>query len=143
MALSLMLGIMIYRLCAIVMMLCAVPTAARADSDIFTVYLNDIPTMHTTTVRPCYPVMARFEHPDPAVTRVRMRYPHNHAMFMHFPMNEDVHIELHEDYMKRGKLSLSDFIAEDDAGAQYGLMTLTFIPVDPTQGQFCDGHFNS
>ena len=83
---------------------------------LFTVYLNDI--AHTTSgnVRPCYPVMARFVHPDSNVTRVRMRYPYNYSMFMFFPVNKDVHIDLHENFMRSGQLSLSDFIAEDEQG---------------------------
>ena len=125
-----------------VMLLCA-PVNARADSGAFTVFLNDLPYSHTTKVRPCYPVMARFEHPNPAVTRVRMRYPYNHSMYMLFDVGVDVHIKLHEDFMKKGQLSLSDFIAEDDAGNQYGMMTLTFIPIDPQHGEFCDAYLNS
>ncbi len=115
----------------------------RADSDIFTVYLNDYPHSRSEKVRPCYPVMARFEHPNPAVTRVRMRYPYNHNMYMVFPVNENIHIALHENFMKKGQLSLSDFIAEDEAGNSYGQITLTFIPLDPENGMVCDAYLNS
>ena len=107
------------------------------------VYLNDMPHTRTGNVRPCYPVMARFEHPDPAVTRVRMRYPYNHEMYMFFPMNESVHIWLHEDYMKQGQLSLSDFIAEDENGNEYGQITLTFIPLDPENQDACNEYLSS
>ena len=116
---------------------------AQGYSPVFTVYLNELPYSHTTKVRPCYPVMARFEHPDSAVTKVRMQYPYNTSLFMYFPINQDVHIKLHEDFMKKGQLSLSDFIAEDDYGNRYGQMTLTFIPVDPTLGEVCDAYLNS
>lgn len=115
----------------------------RAEPVAFTVFLNDLPHTYTAKVRPCYPVMARFEHPDPNVTRVRMRYPYNHRMYMFFALNTDINIKLHEDYMKKGQLSLSDFIAEDDFGNEYGMMTLTFIPVDPENGEFCDAYLNS
>ena len=111
---------------------------AQHKPTIFTVFLNDIAYSQTGNVRPCYPVMARFEHPDPAVTRVRMEYPYNSEMFMHFPVNKDVHIKLHEEFMRAGQLSLSHFIAEDDKGNRYGQMTLTFIPVDPAHGEICD-----
>jgi len=115
-----------------------------ADSDVFIVYLNDHPHSRSEKVRPCYPVMARFEHSSPAVTRVRMRYPYNHNMYMIFPVVEgEVHIKLHEDFMRRGQLSLSDFIAEDEAGNVYGQVTLTFIPLDPENGTLCDAYVNS
>lgn len=119
------------------------PAMAQEYTSEFTVFLNDLPYASDAKVRPCYPVMARFEHPDPNVTRVRMRYPYNHRMFMFFPMNKDVHIRLHEDFMKKGQLSLSDFIAEDGQGNSYGQMQLTFIPVDPEHGEACDAFLNS
>ena len=104
----------------------------------FTVFLNNIPHTTSGTVRPCTPLMARFEHPDTAVTRVRMRYPHNNNLFMFFPMNEEVNISLHEDYMEKGEWSLSDFIAEDESARAYGQMTLTFQPLDPLNKGLCE-----
>ena len=118
-------------------------SSAGANNNGFVVYLNDMPHTQTENVRPCYPVMARFEHPYPAVTRVRMRYPYNHELHMFFPMNENVHIWLHEDYMKQGQLSLSDFIAEDDSGKDYGQITLTFVPLDPENQDACNEYLSS
>lgn len=112
--------------------------AGESAVNIFTVFLNNVPHSASGTVRPCVPLMARFAHPDPHVTRVRMRYPYNHEMFMFFPLNQDVHIVLHEDYMKKGEWSLSDFIAEDESGSSYGQMTLTFQPLDPLNNGACE-----
>ncbi len=121
------------------LMLCSVPARA-GESGVrhFTVFLNNIPHTTSGTVRPCTPFRARFEHPDAAVTRVRMRYPHNHNLFMFFPMNEEVNISLHEDYMEKGEWSLSDFIAEDESARAYGQMTLTFQPLDPLNKGVCE-----
>ncbi len=132
--------------CIIFVVMCFLlswPAKAQEYTSEFTVFLNDLPYASDAKVRPCYPVTARFEHPDPNVTRVRMRYPYNHRMFMFFPINKDVHIRLHEDFMKKGQLSLSDFIAEDGQGNNYGQMQLTFIPVDPEHGEACDSFLNS
>ncbi len=132
-----------YKVLLFICLICSHASYARAENTTFNVFLNDLPYASDSKVRPCYPVMARFEHPDPAVTRVRMRYPYNHRMFMFFPVDREVHIRLHEDFMRKGQLSLSDFIAEDDLGNQYGQMQLTFIPVDPEHGEACDAFLNS
>ncbi len=133
-----------FLLASLSFLLMVIPTHARADENVFTVFLNDYAHYHSEKVRPCLPVMAHFYHPNPAVTRIRMRYPRNHAMHMFFDINEEVHIKLHEDYMRKSMLSYSDFLAEDDAGNVYGQMTLTFIPL-PTDAhaQACEGFVNS
>lgn len=120
-----------------------IPSQSMAEPDRFTVFLNDLPHTKSGNVRPCYPVFAKFEHPNPKVTRVRMRYPYNHNMYKFFDINLETNLQLHEDYMKQGKVSLSDFIAEDYEGNSYGQMTLTFIPVDPANGEHCDAYLNS
>lgn len=112
--------------------------AEESGAKLFTVFLNNVPHTVSGTVRPCLPLMARFVHPDPHVTRVRMRYPYNHDLFMFFPMKEEINIVLHEDYMKKGEWSLSDFIAEDESGSSYGQMTLTFQPLDPLNNGACE-----
>ncbi|PCJ99457.1 MAG: hypothetical protein COA45_05320 [Zetaproteobacteria bacterium] len=129
----------------IVMVVClfAEQVYAWGEVPVFTVFLNDLAYTNSGKVRPCYPLYARFEHPNPEVTKVRMRHPTNHVLFMHFPINQNVHIKIHEQYMKQGLLSISDFIAEDNYGHIYGQMNLTFIPVDPAHGNICDGYVNS
>ena len=124
-------------------LVCMAPSLSHAESDRFTVLLNDLPHTKSGNVRPCYPVFAKFEHPNPKVTRIRMRYPYNHDMYKFFDVNLETNLQLHEDYMKQGKVSLSDFIAEDYDGNSYGQMTLTFIPVDPANGELCDAYLNS
>tara|TARA_B100001989_G_scaffold252023_1_gene232821 strand:+ start:3465 stop:3749 length:285 start_codon:yes stop_codon:yes gene_type:complete len=93
---------------------------------------------------PCYPVMASFHHPNPNVTRIKMRYPYNHGLYMIFPVHETTHITLHENFMKQNQTSISDFIAEDDAGNSYGQITLTFLPMGPENNpDRCNNFVNS
>ena len=69
-----------FKLLFIAILVCMVPSLSYAESGRFTVFLNDLPHTHSGNVRPCYPVFAKFEHPNPKVTRIRMRYPYNHDM---------------------------------------------------------------
>lgn len=117
--------------------------AEESGANQFTVFLNNIPHKMSGTVRPCTPLMARFVHPDPHVSRVRMRYPYDHNLFIFFPMNREINITLHQDYMEKGEWSLSDFIAEDESGVQYGQMTLTFQPLDPQNKGMCESYPDS
>ena len=117
----------------------SLPAAAQEPgARVFTVFLNNVPHSVSETVRPCVPLMARFDHPDPHVTRVRMRYPYNHEMFKVSPISQNYPLSLHEDFMTKGEWSLSDFIAEDESGKTYGQMTLTFQPLDPDNRGLCD-----
>ncbi|MGH1404028.1 MAG: hypothetical protein ACRBDL_07270 [Alphaproteobacteria bacterium] len=117
---------------------------AREAQRPFTVYLNENPFASSQDVSPCYPVMARFEHPDPNITHVRMRYPLNWFMYRVYPVGEDVNITIHEDFMKQGKVSFSDFIAEDAAGNQYDKITLTFLPIPEEEYEdLCWEYLNS
>ena len=117
--------------------------AQEPDAHVFTAFLNNVPHTVSETVAPCTPLFARFEHPDPHVTRVRMRYPYNHELFMLFPLRQDIRLTLHEDFMNNGQWSLSDFIAEDENGLRYGEMTLTFQPLDPEGKWACESYPDS
>lgn len=108
------------------------------------IYLNKTPRDFDGNVSPCFPVMARFTHPDSSVTRIRMRYPYDHGKYMLFPLDQEVHIELHENFMKRSLSSISDFIAEDDFGNDYGVVTLTFVPIkEKHYKEYCNQFLNS
>lgn len=115
------------------------PSWAQTQPDHFTVVISGVGYSDTSNVSPCFPVMAYFSHPNGNVTKVKMRYPYNHNMFMIFDIDETVHIDLHEKYMRAGQWSLSDFIALDDDGLEYGAFTLTFVPPENPEDHKCSG----
>src|SRR5262245_38925013 len=98
--------------------LISAPARAGEDDGNFTVIISDEWYREDATISPCYPVTGEFMHTNLAVTKVRMEYPYNPSMFMMFELNQTVRIELHENFMKAGDWSLSDFVALDDAGRE-------------------------
>ncbi len=92
---------------------------------------------------PCYPVNGFFTHPDPRVSKIRMENPRNPAQFIDYPKNAEVHITIHENFMKQNVYSWSNFIAMDSAGNEYGRIHVTFDPPSDPDHNKCNGHFNS
>ncbi|MBL4804828.1 MAG: hypothetical protein JKY71_08180 [Alphaproteobacteria bacterium] len=92
---------------------------------------------------PCYPVNGFFTHPDPRVSTIRMENPRNPAQYIDYPKNTDVHITIHENFMKQNVYSWSNFIAMDASGNEHGRIHVTFDPpADPADNK-CSEHFNS
>ncbi len=133
----------IFMICVLMVMAFSQSVYAQRERP-FTIYLNDNPVTYSQNVSPCFPVMARFEHPNPKVTQVRMRYPRNWSMYRIYGMGQDVGIDIHENFMRDGVTSYSDFIAEDAQGNQYGTIQLTFVPIPADQYEdLCHEYLNS
>lgn len=95
---------------------------------VFTVELNGTPYYESANVTPKLPINAIFHHSNPAVVAVRMQHPGNPAMSMTFEMGKTYRIQNHEDHMKAGHTSASEFIALDKNGKERGKITLSFVP---------------
>lgn len=96
--------------------------------DQFIITINDQSYNKSQTIYTQAPVYAWFMHPNPRVTHIRMEYPRNTSMYIDYPVNEKVRIQIHESYLQAGDLSFSDFVARDDAGHEYDRIRLTFSP---------------
>ncbi|MBL4804827.1 MAG: hypothetical protein JKY71_08175 [Alphaproteobacteria bacterium] len=120
-----------------VLAVCALVTVAHAAVDKFTVVISGVATTEDYNFTPCYPITGEFYHPDPNVTRVRMEYPNDPAKFFMYPVNQKVHIDFHEQQMKRGDNPYSDFVAEDDYGLEYGRIRMIFWAPDPKEDNEC------
>ena len=96
--------------------------------DQFIITINDKSYDRSQTIYTQAPVYAWFMHPDPRVTHIRMEYPRNTSMYIDYPVNEKVRIQIHESYLQAGDLSFSDFIARDSTGREFGRIRLTFSP---------------
>lgn len=104
----------------------------------FVVNISGVDYTSSQNIVPCFPLIAHFRHSNPEVTKIRMQYPLNPRMYMIFPVQDEAHIKLHEDYMKLGEYSFSDFIALDDYNKEYGTIRLTFIPPYNPKANACD-----
>lgn len=100
----------------------------NATVDRFVITINDISYDSSQTVFTSIPVRAWFNHPNPAVTNIRMEYPRNTSMYFDYPVNEEVRLQIHESHLQAGMLSHSDFIAQDDQGNSYGRIRIVFAP---------------
>jgi hypothetical protein len=116
--------------------------AQNITPDRFTVYINDIGFSKDAHVRPCYPVMARFHHPDKRVTRIRMQHPDlPQIKYLYFNAQGVSHVYIHENYMRENITSTSEFIAEDENGKRYGKVHLAFVPPKMQDGEnLCGGY---
>jgi hypothetical protein len=109
--------------------------AAPAWAQDFVVNIGGHSYREDATIRPCYPLTAIFFHPNINVTKVRMENPRDPSMYMMFPVDQRVAITLHENFMRSGEWSFSDFVAIDDAGKEYGRFQLIFEPRSETDQQ--------
>ncbi len=112
-------------------------SAVYAAVEKYTVIISGVATTEDYNFTPCYPITGEFYHPDSRVTRVRMEYPYDPTKFFMYPVNKKVHIEFHEDQMKRGDNPYSDFVAEDDYGVEYGRIRMIFWAPDPKEDNTC------
>ena len=112
-------------------------SAVLAAVEKYTVIISGVATTEDYNFTPCYPITGEFYHPDSRVTRVRMEYPYDPTKFFMYPVNQKVHIEFHEDQMKRGDNPYSDFVAEDDYGVEYGRIRMIFWAPDPKEDNTC------
>ena len=112
-------------------------SAVYAAVEKYTVIISGVATSEDYNFTPCYPITGEFYHPDSRVTRVRMEYPYDPTKFFMYPVNKKVHIEFHEDQMKRGDNPYSDFVAEDDYGVEYGRIRMIFWAPDPKEDNTC------
>ena len=95
---------------------------------VFTVELNGTPYHESASVTPKLPINAIFHHSSAEVLAVRMQHPGNSAMSMTFEMDKQYRIQNHEDHMRAGHESSSEFIALDKNGKERGKITLSFVP---------------
>lgn len=95
---------------------------------IFTVELNGTSYKKSGSVTPTFPIMAVFRHSNPAVVAVRMQHPGNPDMSMTFDVGKQYRIQNHEDHMRAGHVSSSEFIALDKDGNERGVIALSFVP---------------
>lgn len=108
-----------------------------------TLEISGVYVVEDTRFMPCYPLNGFFTHPDPRVTKIRMENPRNTRQFIDYPKNTEVHIHIHENFMRQNVYSWSNFIAMDDSGNEYGRIHVTFDPPgDPSRNE-CAEHFNS
>ena len=124
-------------LCLVIFLGVALKAQADTGYERFIVTISGVDYESSQNIRPCYPVMARFYHSNPHIVKVRMQYPHNRKLYMDFGIDETVHIPLHENYMKKGQWSLSDFIAVDEGGRELERMTLVFVPLPDGEENEC------
>ncbi len=98
---------------------------------IYTITINGRTYSESASISPTVPIMARFDHPNPAVTQIKMQHPHNKDLFIYWPLNHEVYIQNHSDYMLRGQYSSSKFIAIDEQGRAYDEILIEFDPRGP------------
>ena len=99
-----------------------------AGEEYFIVNVSGIDYGASENIIPCFPVIARFKHSNPKVTKIRMQYPPRPEMYVIYEAQHDAHLKLHENFMKKGEYSYSDFVALDDHNRELGRITLTFVP---------------
>lgn len=105
----------------------------------FLVYINGHPYSKDATLPPpCFPVMASFYHSHYDVTRIRMEYPIDPSKFFMFPLYGETRMEFHEGVLRDGDRPYMDWVAEDDAGNQYGRIRMIInAPKNPDEND-CD-----
>ena len=106
--------------------------------DTFGVKVNGIPYSGEENIMPCFPVKAVFTHNNPHVVKVRMQYPEDQRRFKDLPLDVNVPLTLHENFMKDGEYSYSDFIAMDNFNNEYGRVRLTFMPPHEPFAHYCE-----
>lgn len=108
-----------------------------AGEEYFIVNVSGIDYTASENIMPCFPVIARFKHSNPSVTKIRMQYPPRPEMYIIYEAQHDAHLKLHENFMKSGEYSYSDFVALDDHNRELGRLTLTFIPPYDPENNAC------
>lgn len=101
---------------------------AKDQTEKFTVYINGMPLKSSMTISPQAPIMARFYHPNPAVTHVIMRHPNDPNRKMAFAIDATPRIKNHEGHMRANHDSSSEFVAVDANGNVYDSIRVTFRP---------------
>ncbi len=122
---------------------CVSPVQAANDPKGLVLEISGVFVVEDTRFSPCYPLDAFFTHPDPRVTTIRMENPRNPRQYIDYPKNTAVNIHIHENFMKQGEYSWSNFIAMDNAGNEYGRMHVIFDPPADPHHNTCNEHFNS
>lgn len=113
--------------------LLSLPVWAKRE---YTVYISGEAYTKDIRVSPCFPLTAEFYHPNKAVTRIRMEYPIDPSKFFILSIQDESHLEFHEEVMRNGENPYIDFIAEDDVGNQYGRIRMLFYaPEDPDDNE--------
>lgn len=106
----------------------ASPVAETRQCADFTIYVNGIAYQQSYVLAPEFPIMVDFCHPSGAFTRVVMRHPGDPSKRMFFDANGQHRIHNHEQHMRAGHDSTSEFIALDAEDIVLGHMALTFRP---------------
>ena len=80
------------------------------------------------TLSPKTPVRAIFSHPDRRVQQIKMQKPGSPQMFVMYPLDTEVEIDIHTRYMQRGEMSSSEFLAIDEKDRVLDRIELIFKP---------------
>jgi hypothetical protein len=94
----------------------------------FTIQINDRIYRQNASIRPSLPLMATFNHSDPAVTKIRMQHPQRPDLHIIYPLGQQIRIINHETYMRRGQISSSEFLAQDAQDNIYDRILIEFKP---------------
>lgn len=94
----------------------------------FKIEVNGQALSKSGRISPSVPIYAVFHHVNPAVTRVRMQHPSHPSLSKNFSLGEKHRIQNHEQHMKAGHVSSSEFLALDPQGRVYDKITISFVP---------------
>jgi len=103
-------------------------TVKNSRAEGFSIQINDQTYRRNASISPKSPLMAMFKHSNPAVTKIRMQHPQRPDLHIMYPLGQAVRIINHETYMRRGQLSSSEFLAQDDSGKTYDRILIEFKP---------------
>ncbi len=98
---------------------------AQAD---FVITVNGLDIIRSTEISPPLPIMMSFRHKNPDVKMVRMQHPGNPQFSLTMKVGQEYRITNHEDHMKAGHVSTSEFLALDNQGNVYDKITISFVP---------------
>ncbi len=94
----------------------------------FIINVNGTEIGKSASISPSIPIYMTFHHTNPAVTKIRMGHPQNPALSKTFSLGEKHRIINHEQHMKSGHVSTSEFLALDDQGRIYNKIIISFLP---------------
>ncbi len=98
------------------------------DESGLSIVINEQTYRASAMITPTLPIIARFHHGNSAVTKIRMQHPQRPKLHFIYPVNQDIRIENHESYMRRGIYSSSEFLAQDEQGHTYDRILIEFKP---------------
>ena len=101
---------------------------SRPEINKFTIVINNVEYSQSSTISPKTPISAVFHHDNAAVTKIRMQHPRNPQTYIEYPLNQDVGLDIHAEYMRKNVYSSSLFLAMDRSGRVYDEILIEFSP---------------